>query len=139
MAVVTDTIEVGTAGFADVVDLTPKVVRVIDSSGLREGVVVVANPGSTASVTTIEFEPGLIDDLKRAAERVAPAGETYKHDSRWGDGNGHSHVRAAVFGPSVALPLRGGRLQVGTWQQVVLVDFDNRPRSREVVITVLGE
>jgi secondary thiamine-phosphate synthase enzyme len=139
VAVVTDTIGVGTAGFADVVDLTPKVERVVNSSGVREGVVVVANPGSTASITTIEFEPGLVDDLKRAAERLAPTDEVYKHDRRWGDGNGHSHVRAAVFGPSVALPLRGGRLQVGAWQQVVLVDFDNRPRSREVIITVVGE
>lgn len=89
--------------------------------------------------TTIEYESGLIEDLREAAERVAPSRATYRHDLRWGDGNGFSHVRAAVFGPSVTLPVRDGRIVRGTWQQVVLVDFDNRPRSREVLVTVVGE
>ncbi len=139
MAVVTRALKASTQGFCDVVDLTHQVEAVLRTSGVREGLVVVANPGSTASITTIEYESGLIEDLREAAERVAPSRATYRHDLRWGDGNGFSHVRAAVFGPSVTLPVRDGRIVRGTWQQVVLVDFDNRPRSREVLVTVVGE
>lgn len=139
MAVVTGALKASTQGFCDVVDLTDGVEGIVSASGVREGLVVVANPGSTASITTIEHEPGLVEDLREAAERVAPSRATYKHDLRWGDGNGFSHVRAAVFGPSVTLPVRDGRVVRGTWQQVVLVDFDNRLRSREVVVTVVGE
>jgi secondary thiamine-phosphate synthase enzyme len=139
VAVVTAVLKASTQGYCDVIDLTDDVEELVRSSGVRDGLVVVANPGSTASITTIEYEPGLVDDLREAAERVAPSRATYKHDLRWGDGNGFSHVRAAVFGPSATLPVRGGRVARGTWQQVVLVDFDNRPRSREVVVTVVGE
>jgi secondary thiamine-phosphate synthase enzyme len=139
VAVVTDTVKVSTQGYCDVVDLTDKVEGILQASGVREGLVVVANPGSTGSITTIEYESGLVEDLREAAERVAPSRGTYKHDLRWRDGNGFSHVRAALFGPSVALPVRRGRIVRGTWQQVVLVDFDNRPRNREIIVTVVGE
>jgi secondary thiamine-phosphate synthase enzyme len=108
-------------------------------SGLREGVILASVPGSTAGVTTIEYEPGAVEDLKAAIARLAPEGIPYAHDRRWGDGNGFSHVRAALLGPSLALPFREGRLLAGTWQQVVLVDFDNRPRKRKVEIMAVGE
>jgi secondary thiamine-phosphate synthase enzyme len=139
MPVVTSTVKAATQGFCDVIDLTEKVENAIRQSGVRDGLVVVANPGSTASITTVEYEPGLIEDLRDAVERVAPSSGSYKHDLRWGDGNGFSHVRSAMFGPSVTLPVHEGRMVRGTWQQIVLLDFDNRPRRREVIVTVVGE
>jgi secondary thiamine-phosphate synthase enzyme len=96
-------------------------------------------PGSTAAITTIEYEPGVLGDLQRAVERLVPRDIPYEHDQRWGDGNGYSHVRAAILGPSVTIPLIEGRLVLGTWQQVVCVDFDNRPRHRKVIFHVIGE
>jgi secondary thiamine-phosphate synthase enzyme len=95
--------------------------------------------GSTAGITTIEYEPGLVEDLRKAFEKIAPAGVAYAHDTRWGDGNGHAHVRASMLGPSVTLPVVKGRVVLGAWQQVVLVDFDTRPRTRQVVVQALGE
>jgi len=106
---------------------------------VRAGLVVAAVVGSTAAITTIEYEPGLVSDLRKAFERVAPSGVAYDHDARWGDGNGHSHVRASLLGPSVTLPITNGSVVLGTWQQIVLVDFDTRPRTRRVVLQVLGE
>jgi len=132
-------ITVQTRGDGDVLDLTAQVTGFVDSTGLGAGIVVVAVVGSTAGITTIEYEPGLVADLRRAFERVAPSGVAYEHDSRWGDGNGHSHVRASMLGPSLTLPVVQGKVALGTWQQVVLVDFDTRPRTRRVVIQVLGE
>jgi secondary thiamine-phosphate synthase enzyme len=128
-----------TRGDGDVHDLTAGVVRVVTRSGVKSGLVVVAVVGSTAGVTTIEYEPGLVDDLRKAFDRVAPAGVAYAHDQRWGDGNGYAHVRASLLGPSVTLPVVDGKAVLGTWQQVVLVDFDTRPRTRRVVVQVLGE
>ena len=133
------TIQVDCRGFTDVRDITGEVEEAIRASGLRAGAALVSVPGSTAGVTTIEFEPGAVEDLKAAIARLAPEGIPYAHDKRWGDGNGFSHVRAALLGPSLALPFREGRLAVGAWQQVVLVDFDNRPRKRTVEIMVVGE
>ncbi len=127
-----------TKGFADVLDITPQVEQVVSASGVQSGIVLVFTPGSTAGLTTIEYEPGAVSDLKDAIARIAPEGIAYAHDARWGDGNGFSHVRAALLGPSLSLPVRGGALITGTWQQVVLVDFDNRPRSRRVEVQVLG-
>ena len=132
-------ITVQTRGDGDVLDLTAQVNGFVDSTGLGAGVVVVAVVGSTAGVTTIEYEPGLVTDLRKAFDRVAPSGVAYEHDSRWGDGNGHSHVRASMLGPSLTLPVVQGKVALGMWQQVVLVDFDTRPRTRRVVIQVLGE
>ena len=128
-----------TRGDGDVHDLTAGVVRVVARSGVKTGLVVVAVVGSTAGITTIEYEPGLVADLRKAFDRVAPAGVAYAHDQRWGDGNGYAHVRASMLGPSVTLPVVDGKAVLGTWQQVVLVDFDTRPRTRRVVVQVLGE
>ena len=123
----------------DVVNITTQVVRAVSRSGVRSGVVVVFTPGSTAGLTTMEFESGAVVDLKSAIDRIAPEGMAYAHDARWGDGNGFSHVRAALLGPSLSLPLREGALVTGTWQQIVLVDFDNRPRSRRVEVQIIGD
>lgn len=128
-----------TRGHTDILDITARVQAAVSQAGIVSGVAVVFVPGSTASITTIEDEPGLHADLRAALERLAPEGGVYQHDRRWGDGNGYAHVRAAILGPSVAVPVQGGRLVLGTWQQIVLVDFDNRPRTRRVVIQVLGE
>ncbi len=128
-----------TKGRTDILDITPKVERAVSKSGVRSGIVLVFTPGSTAGLTTIEYEPGAISDLKDAIARIAPEGMAYAHDARWGDGNGFSHVRAALLGPSLSLPLREGALVTGTWQQIVLVDFDNRPRSRRVEVQIIGD
>lgn len=127
-----------TTGDTDIIDITGDVARTVAESGLKEGQVLVFVPGSTAAVTTIEYESGVLADLKGATERLAPIGIPYRHDARWGDGNGYAHVRAALLGPSITVPLTRGRLAVGTWQQIVLVDFDNRPRRRTVMVTISG-
>ncbi len=131
--------EIKTQGFSDIHDITGEVAGAIRQSGLDSGIAVIAVPGSTAGVTTIEFEPGAVSDLKEAIARLAPEDCEYAHDARWGDGNGFSHVRAALLGPGLSLPFRGGELLTGTWQQVVLVDFDNRPRDRRVEVQLVGE
>lgn len=123
----------------DIHDLTDEVRAVIGRSGVREGQVLVFTPGSTAGVTVIEFESGAVADLKRAIDRLAPTGDHYDHDARWGDGNGYSHVRAALLGPSITAPVADGEPVLGTWQQIILCDFDNRPRQRRLVVQVTGE
>lgn len=128
-----------TTARTDMLDLTAKVQERLTKSGVAEGLAVVFVPGSTAALTTIEYESGVLDDLARAIERLAPEGLEYAHDRRWGDGNGYSHVRAALLKPSLAIPVQGGRLVLGTWQQLVLLDFDNRARERRVIIQVMGE
>ena len=128
-----------TRGFCDMHDLTDEVEAGIEESGIAEGMVLVSVPGSTASVTTIEFESGALADLADAIHRLAPEGIPYAHDARWGDGNGFSHVRAALLGPSACLPIHGGRLVRGPWQQPLLVDFDNGPRSRNIAVQIIGE
>lgn len=128
-----------TRGYCDMHDLTHDVEACIDESGITDGMVVVSVPGSTASVTTIEFESGALADLADAIQRLAPEDMLYAHDARWGDGNGFSHVRAALMGPSASLPIHDGRLVRGTWQQVLLVDFDNGPRERKIAVQVIGE
>lgn len=131
------TISVETNGEGDVVDLTPQVMAVISESGVAEGLVNVFVTGSTAAVTTIEHEPGVLQDLRRALSVVAPPGIPYEHDRAWGDGNGRSHVKASIVGPSLSFPVIEGRAALGTWQQVVLLELDTRPsRSRTVVCTV---
>src|SRR5688572_18796772 len=130
--------QVVTKGQGDVQDLTEIVARAIGGSPLTAGLVTVAVVGSTAGITTIEFEPGAVADLNRVWERLAPRDGEYQHHLQWGDDNGSSHVRAAMLGPSISIPFDGGRLCVGTWQQIVLIEFDTRPRRREVVIQLIG-
>jgi secondary thiamine-phosphate synthase enzyme len=137
--VFSDTFSISTKGFSDVVDITGAVSEVSARSGITDGLLTVFCKGSTGAVTTIEYEPGAVSDLKRAIEKLAPSGIPYEHDKRWGDGNGFSHVRAALLKPSVGIPVSGGRLSLGTWQQVVFIDFDNRPRRREIVAQIVGE
>ncbi|MFH1279617.1 MAG: secondary thiamine-phosphate synthase enzyme YjbQ [Candidatus Eisenbacteria bacterium] len=132
-------LEYETTAGDDVIDLTEDVRAGIAGSGMTEGTVTVFVPGSTGAVTTIEYEPGVVRDLREAVERAVPRDLPYAHDAAWGDGNGYSHVRAAWLGPSLTVPFAGGRPVLGTWQQIVLCDFDNRPRRRRVVLQVMGE
>jgi len=131
--------QVKTKGFNDVHDLTSRIQDFVRSSEMSDGIVAVFVPGSTAGITTIEFERGVIEDLKKAVERMAPQNTHYDHDARWGDGNGFAHVRAALVGPSLSVPFAAKQLRLGTWQQIVLVDFDNRARNREILVQVVGE
>jgi len=128
-----------TGGDGEVTDITPQVAEMVSASDISEGTATVFVTGSTAGVTTIEYEPGLVADLKEAWQRLVPKGAPYHHDSRWGDGNGYSHVRAALLGASLVVPLKDKQLLLGTWQQIVVLDFDNRPRSRQVVVQISGE
>ena len=127
-----------TSNDTDIIDITPQVSKQVEKSGLTDGHVLIFVPGSTAAITTIEYESGVVRDLKEAIERLAPMDIPYRHDARWGDGNGYAHVRAALLGPSLTVPLINGRLVLGTWQQIVLVDFDNRPRNREILVSISG-
>jgi secondary thiamine-phosphate synthase enzyme len=135
----TEVIHVETQGFSDTHDLTPEVERLVRTSDLQEGSVLLFVPGSTASLTTIEFESGALEDLRAAIERIAPMDMTYAHDRRWGDGNGFAHVRHALLGPDLEIPVTQGQLMLGTWQQILLLDFDNGPRRRRIVVQLRGE
>ena len=120
-------------------DITAEVQAAVADTGLKSGIVTVFVPGATGAVTTVEFEPGLIKDLEALCERLAPEGVPYHHDARWHDGNGHAHVRASLLGPSLTVPFEGGRLELGTWQQIVFLDFDPPARERELRVKILGE
>lgn len=135
----TETIRLRSRGSTDVIDITRDVQAAVEKSRLRNGVAIVFVGGSTAGLTTIEFEPGLVKDIAAALERIAPRGGEYAHHERWGDDNGHSHIRASLIGPSLTVPFCDGRLTLGTWQQIVLLDFDTRPRDRELTVQMLGE
>ena len=137
--VVTDRFEVSTGGQGDAHDITRRIVAAIARSQVSAGVVTAFVIGSTAGITTIEFEPGAIADLNRVFERLAPRDGQYRHHLRWGDDNGSSHVRAALLGPSVTVPFVDGKLTLGTWQQVMLLEFDTRARKREVIVQIVGE
>jgi len=128
-----------TQGFCDIIDITAKVCDIIEKEKVRRGQVTLFVSGSTAALTTIENESGLVQDLKEFVEKLIPSDRRYRHDARWGDDNGFSHLRASLFGPSLAVPIENGRPLLGTWQQVVLLDFDNRPRSREIIVQLIGE
>jgi secondary thiamine-phosphate synthase enzyme len=128
-----------TVGFCDIIDITPKVRQRLDAEKLQNGLATLFVSGSTAALTTIEHEPGLIQDLKELLEKIMPSDRRYHHDDRWGDDNGFSHLRAALFGPSLSIPIEHGRLCLGTWQQIVLLDFDNRARTREITVQLMGE
>ncbi len=135
----TATIELETQGMTDVQDITTEVRKAVSDSKVRDGVVCVANPGSTAGITTIEFEAGAVADLRRALEQIAPQSGQYEHNATWGDGNGFAHLRSALVGTSCSFPVVDGAPALGTWQQIVFLDFDNRPRKRQLVVVVVGE
>lgn len=128
-----------TQGFCDIIDITAKVREVIEKEKIRRGQVTLFVSGSTAALTTIENESGLVQDLKEFVEKLIPSDRKYHHDARWGDDNGFSHLRASLFGPSLAVPIENGQPLLGTWQQVVLLDFDNRPRTPEITVHLIGE
>ena len=139
MRVLTDSVEISTRGHTDIIDITQQVEQVLWESELKNGNLTVFVSGSTAGITSIEYEPGLLKDLPAAFEKLAPTGVTYHHDAAWGDGNGCAHVRAAMLGSSFTVPFDNGKLLLGTWQQIVVIDFDNRPRKRNVVVQMMGE
>ena len=133
------TVTFETQGNCDLIDVTGKVEEIVKESELTIGICTVFCPGSTASITTIEYEGGLLKDFPDAMDRLVPEDIVYEHHLRWGDGNGHSHVRATILGPSLTIPFANGKLTLGTWQQIVFCDFDNRPRNRKMEVVVLGE
>ena len=128
-----------TAGHCDIIDITARIHKAIEKEQIHHGLITAFVSGSTAALTTIEYESGLIQDLKESVERLIPSDRRYHHADRWGDDNGFSHLRAALFGPSIALPVQNGKVCLGTWQQVILLHFDNRPRTREIILQLIGE
>jgi secondary thiamine-phosphate synthase enzyme len=132
-------IHIDTLGGVQIIDITNQVQELLTKSSLKDGLVTVFVPGSTATVTTIEYEPGLIADMKKALDRIAPKNDHYEHDQRWHDGNGHSHVRAAFLKPSVSIPFSNKTLMLGTWQQLVFIELDVRPRNRTIVVHLMGD
>jgi len=139
MTVETKEITLQSKGNCDIIDITSQVTKHIEKSGIDNGIVTLFVVGSTAGITTIEYEPNLLSDFKDMWDRVMPQNISYEHDKTWGDGNGHSHIRASTLGASLAVPFVNKRLTLGTWQQIIFVDFDNRPRSRKIVIQMLGD
>ena len=139
MTIKTVTLQLNTKGDAQVIDITSAVAKAISDSNIESGIVTLFVPGSTAGLTTIEYESGAIEDFQRLFDEIADPSRNYAHKARWGDGNGHSHVRSALLGPSLTVPFTDSSLLLGTWQQIILVDFDNRPRSRRVVVQIMGE
>ena len=139
MTIDTITIHLLTRGNADIHDITDQVRQAVLQSTLTDGMVTVFCPSSTSAVTTIEYESGCLNDLRRVLDEIVPPNREYAHNARWGDGNGHSHVRATLLGPSLTVPFSQGRLTLGTWQQIIYIDFDNRPRRRELILQLVGE
>ena len=139
MLLSTEAISFRTEGFCHLIDITPVTQDKVRESGMTQGLAVVFVPGSTGAVLTMEFEDGLVQDFQRLMEQLAPQNSPYEHDRRWGDGNGFSHLRAALMGASAVVPVVNGRLALGTWQQLLFVDFDNRKRQRTVIVQLLGE
>jgi secondary thiamine-phosphate synthase enzyme len=139
MKIIKDSISLSARGFNDTHDLTGAVANCVTEHGLENGIVTLFVPGSTGGLTTIEYEPGVVQDLSEVMEKIIPSGIPYHHDAAWGDGNGFSHVRAALIGPSLTVPFSDGRLTLGTWQQIVFIDFDNRSRSRKIILQIMGE
>jgi secondary thiamine-phosphate synthase enzyme len=139
MTVKTTSISLSTQGNADIRDITDQLANAVAKSGLTAGTATVFCPSSTSALTTIEFEGGALSDLRRLFDEIVPSSREYAHNERWHDGNGHSHVRAALLGPSLTIPFVDGGLTLGTWQQVIYVDFDNRPRQRKLIVQLIGE
>ncbi len=139
MSVKTFEFSVSTKGRTDIIDITAQVQKIVNESGISEGNALVFVPGSTAGITTIEYEPGLLKDYPEFLEKIIPSNIRYHHDDTWHDGNGHSHVRAALQGASFTVPFTNGSLLLGTWQQIILIDFDNRSRNRRIIVQINGE
>jgi secondary thiamine-phosphate synthase enzyme len=139
MTIKTDTINLNTQGNADIQDITSQVSQAVEESGLKDGVVTVFTSSSTSGLTTIEYESGCVSDLRRLFDEIVDPARHYAHNARWGDGNGHSHVRAALLGASFSVPFVNRRLTLGTWQQIIFIDFDNRQRRRELILQIMGE
>ena len=139
MTVKSKRIKLQTKGRDHVIDITGEVEKALSKSEVKEGILTVFIHGSTASVTTIEYEPGLVKDIKAFNEKIIPSNVSYEHDLTWGDANGYAHLRASLIGPSLTVPVLSGAITLGTWQQIIVIDHDNRPRSREVIIQVIGE
>jgi len=139
MMVFQKSIHLATQGRCDVIDITARVARIVAESGIDTGLVNISGVGSTLGITTLEFEPGCVADLRRALEKIAPSNTDYAHNARWGDENGYAHLRSALMGTAKSYPVAQSALKLGTWQQIVLCDFDDRPREREVVVTAIGE
>ena len=127
-----------TKGFDDIIDITSKVSEIVKSSKIQEGICLIASLSSTCGITTIEYEEGLIEDLKKALDRIAPMSKDYEHCKKWGDCNGYAHVRSAIINPFLAVPIENGKLALGQWQQVAFIDFDNRPRKREINVKIIS-
>lgn len=130
---------VSTKGLCDIIDITSRVEEAVKKSGVKEGICLISSPGSTVGITTIEYEPRLLEDFKELMEKIAPSNKSYHHDEAWGEANGFSHLRSALIKPFLSIPVENGKAVLGTWQQVVLVDFDSRPREREVLVKVFGQ
>ena len=128
---------ISTNGNNEIIDITPKVKEIVEKSNLEEGVCLISCPGSTCGITTMEYEEGLIEDLKKALDKIAPVSSDYLHCQKWGDCNGYAHIRSAIIPAFLAVPIENGSLALGTWQQVVFIDFDNRPRKREIYVTLI--
>ena len=139
MAVKSLSIQLSTRGDSDIHDITDQVAHQITQSGLKNGTVTIFCPSSTSALTTIEYESGAVSDLKRLFDEIIPQNREYAHNARWHDSNGHSHIRASLLGPSLTIPFVNGELTLGTWQQVIYIDFDNKPRRRELILQVVGE
>ncbi|MFN2199415.1 MAG: secondary thiamine-phosphate synthase enzyme YjbQ [Anaerolineales bacterium] len=139
MPVRTLSIDFETRGNADIIEITDQIASAILQSELTDGIVTIFSPSATSAITTIEYESGCLSDLRRLFDEIIPPDIAYKHNERWGDGNGHAHVRAALVGPSLTIPMIEKRLVLGTWQQVIFIDFDNRPRRRELILQIVGD
>jgi len=139
MLVKSNNIQLTTRGHADILDITQRVIDCIQNSGISNGIVTIFCPSSTSALTTIEYEPGVLQDLKQIFDELVPPNRTYLHDEAWHDGNGYSHVRSSLLKASLTVPLVNGRMTLGTWQQIVYIDFDNRARKRELVVQIIGE
>lgn len=137
--VITKFFKVKTEGYTDIIDITKKINSKISESGIERGLVNISCPGSTAGISSIEFEPGAVEDLKDALEKIAPMNDNYKHNERWHDGNGFAHVRSSFMKPFFSAPIIDGRIILGTWQQIIFIDFDNKPRTREIIVQIVGE
>ncbi|NQU16471.1 MAG: YjbQ family protein [Candidatus Saganbacteria bacterium] len=139
MTVYTKSLTLQTNGNDDVLDITHEAAKAIENSKAKNGIVTVFVAGSTGSVTTIEYEPALVKDMQEMDQQLIPSGRGYHHDATWGDANGHSHIRSSIIGPSITVPFESGKMTLGTWQQIVVIDHDNRSRARKIIIQILGE
>jgi secondary thiamine-phosphate synthase enzyme len=139
MKVKTENISCSTKGYTDIIDITEEVQSAVEKNGFKNGIVTVFVPGSTGGLTTIEYESGLIKDFPDAFEKISPYKAHYEHNATWGDANGASHVRASLIGPSITIPVNDGKLTLGTWQQIIFIDFDTHPRKRTLIVQIVGE